>query len=100
MTGHEDACVDDEGWYYAVDFNWLKHPPAPGSGRFKRVSRPDILCMRIAHHRKRSAERMISVAFSLPKISHLHALWRSLIYHSVHLKGSNMIKRMLFLCVC
>ena len=37
MTGHEDACVDNEGWYYAVDFNWLKHPPAPGSGRFKRV---------------------------------------------------------------
>ena len=37
MTGHEDACVDNEGWYYAVDFNWLKHPPAPASGRFKRV---------------------------------------------------------------
>ena len=37
MTGHEDACVDNEGWYYAVDFNWLKHPPATGSGRFKRV---------------------------------------------------------------
>jgi len=37
MTGHEEACVDNEGWYYAVDFNWLKHPPAPGSGRFKRV---------------------------------------------------------------
>ena len=37
MTGHEDACVDNEGWYHAVDFNWLKHPPGPGSGRFKRV---------------------------------------------------------------
>ncbi len=37
MTGHEEGCVDDEGWYYAVDFNWLKHPPAPGAGRFKRV---------------------------------------------------------------
>ena len=37
MTGHEDACVDNEGWCYAVDFNWLRHPPAPGSGRFRRV---------------------------------------------------------------
>jgi hypothetical protein len=47
MTGHEDACVDNEGWYYAVDFNWLKHPPAPGSGRFKRVhlSPPCLLPM-------------------------------------------------------
>ena len=42
MTGHEDACVDNEGWYYAVDFNWLKHPPAPGSGRFKRVCQLSI----------------------------------------------------------
>lgn len=38
MTGHKEGCVDDEGWYYAVDFNWLKHPPQPGAGRFKRVS--------------------------------------------------------------
>lgn len=37
MTGHEEASVDDEGWYYAVDFNWLRHPPLPGSGRFRRV---------------------------------------------------------------
>ena len=40
MTGHEDACVDNEGWCYAVDFNWLRHPPAPGSGRFRRVRAP------------------------------------------------------------
>lgn len=37
MAGHEEGCVDDEGWYYAVDFNWLRHPPLPGSGRFRRV---------------------------------------------------------------
>jgi hypothetical protein len=37
MGGHEDACVDDEGWCYAVDFNWFRHPPLPGSGRFRRV---------------------------------------------------------------
>lgn len=46
MTGHEDACVDNEGWYYAVDFNWLKHPPGPGSGRFKRVCQLCILLRR------------------------------------------------------
>ncbi|KAK9803004.1 hypothetical protein WJX73_009310 [Symbiochloris irregularis] len=37
MGGLGQACIDNEGWSYAVDFPWLHQPPNPGAGRFKRV---------------------------------------------------------------
>lgn len=37
MGGLGQACIDSEGWSYAVDFPWLHQPPNPGAGRFKRV---------------------------------------------------------------
>ncbi|KAK9817772.1 hypothetical protein WJX72_002011 [[Myrmecia] bisecta] len=35
MTGLVDSSVDEEGWTYAVDFNWLRMPPASGAGKKK-----------------------------------------------------------------
>ncbi len=26
--------VDEQGWTYALDFNYLKHPPPQGSGKY------------------------------------------------------------------
>ncbi|KAL6764436.1 hypothetical protein V8C86DRAFT_3084254 [Haematococcus lacustris] len=33
MAGKEDACVDENGWSYALDFIYLTHPPPPNSGK-------------------------------------------------------------------
>ena len=33
---YEDA-IDADGWSYAVDFPWLRLPPAPGTGRQRKV---------------------------------------------------------------
>ena len=40
MAGLEEGAVDDEGWSYAVDFNWCRIPPPPGAGKFRRVRAP------------------------------------------------------------
>ncbi|BDA46025.1 probable Tectonin beta-propeller repeat-containing protein 1 at N-terminal half [Coccomyxa sp. Obi] len=69
MTGHEDGCVDDEGWYYAVDFNWLKHPPPPGAGRFKRV-RDYVRRRRWVRTRVRS-EAMMTTSSALQRLASL-----------------------------
>jgi hypothetical protein len=33
LSGLASNSVDDEGWTYAVDFPWIKFPPAPDSGK-------------------------------------------------------------------
>jgi len=43
MAGLEEGAVDEEGWSYAVDFNWFKIPPPPGAGKFRRVRGPGRL---------------------------------------------------------
>ena len=43
MTGLASQAVDEDGWSYAVDFGWLQLPPASGSGRYRKVTRPAAL---------------------------------------------------------
>ena len=40
VAGLEEGAVDEEGWSYAVDFNWCRIPPPPGAGKFRRVRAP------------------------------------------------------------
>lgn len=37
ISGLVDGAVDEEGWTYAVDFNWVTWPPPPGSGTPRTV---------------------------------------------------------------
>ena len=36
--GIADDAVDQDGWSYATDFGWLRMPPAPNSGKFRKVT--------------------------------------------------------------
>ena len=40
-----EEAVDADGWSYAVDFPWLRLPPAPGSGRQRKVHVRSFLCL-------------------------------------------------------
>ena len=35
--GIADDAVDVDGWSYATDFGWLRIPPAPNAGKFRKV---------------------------------------------------------------
>ena len=47
LGGAGESAVDADGWSYAVDFPWLRLPPAPGSGRQRKVHY--FLCQQHAH---------------------------------------------------
>lgn len=53
MEGLERECVDENGWTYALDFNYLKYPPPPSESQASlmsamRMLAPSVVCMKLA----------------------------------------------------
>jgi hypothetical protein len=40
ISGLQEGAVDEEGWTYGTDFNWVTWPPQPGAGTPRLVRPP------------------------------------------------------------